>query len=115
MDMKQVVEEMPVSDEQITYELKEFATERILRKRVLCFLKNKFEEVEKTGKSVCELKVSADVFGIMRKRLLLYDDMELETKAEELMKGSVGSIWGAKIVIPAGPSFGICEVIGSDD
>jgi len=114
MEMKQLID-MPIDDHEIDSEIREFIKERILRNRVLEYLKNKFQEAEQAGSVVNELRVSADVFGIMRKRLLLCDDMEHETKAEELMKGTVGRIWGAKIVIPAGPSSGICEAVGSDD
>jgi len=111
--LAQIVDNVIEIDE-INKELSLFAIERIRRKRLLLYLSSLFEPIEKTGRKVVELKVSADVFGVMRKTLNA-DDMIMETSAEKLKKGIMGVIWGTTICVPPGPSSGICEAIGESN
>lgn len=99
--------ESVVSKEEIENETYKFFEVMVKRNRLLDCISEAMQVVEKEDIIPKRLTVSPDVFGLMRK--YLRNELEFETSAEKLKKGIMGVIYGAEIIILAGPSSGICK------
>ena len=88
------------TEAEITAELRATAVKTLKLKAVRDYMGGLFSEAEtRNNQQVIRVTMNAENYTILWKHLAgPANIMEIETKASELKKGNMGTLWGAKVV-----------------